>query len=250
MGSGAGGEPIQYGSHKLRYLVGTRPVRLKYARSGDIVARNDAQQIQFFLDRVRPGQLVFDIGGHHGEYAVLLAALVGARGKVVTFEPDEAAIRVLSANVALNGFEERVQVEKQAIFDTKAPRQLFARHGNAQSSLARTGLGGAQTEDDVERYMIATIPLDDFLFEAGLRPPDFIKLDVEGAEINALRGAPHVLRSGAIIVCELHPYAWDEFGTSFDELLRLVHDGGRTISYLDEARRIEDGPVYGAVLIS
>src|SRR5450755_322441 len=78
---GARGEPIQYGPHKLRYLVGSRPVRLKYATSTDIVARNDAKQIQFFVDRVQPGELVFDIGAHYGEYAVLFAALVGEIGR-------------------------------------------------------------------------------------------------------------------------------------------------------------------------
>ena len=247
---GSRGEPIQYGQHKLRYLVGSRPVRLKYASSTDIVARNDAKQIQFFVDRVQPGELVFDIGAHYGEYAVLFAALVGEKGRVVSFEPDEAALPMLHANVRLNGFEQRVRVEEMAVFDAKSTRQLFARHGNAQSSLARAGLGGASTDEDVEHYTITTTTLDDYIRCARLSAPDYIKLDIEGAEINALRGATTALRSKTVILCELHPYAWPEFGTSFDDLLRVIHDGGRKVKYLDEERRIEDGPSYGAVVIS
>jgi FkbM family methyltransferase len=247
---GARGEPIEYGSHKLRYLVGSRPVRLKYSTSDDVVARNDAKQIQFFLDRVRPGQLVLDVGGHYGEYAVLLAALVGSKGRVISFEPDAAARPVLKANLTLNGFTDRVTVEDLAAFNTRESRQLFARHGNAQSSLARTGLGGAPTEDDVERYSISTIPLDEYLQDRRLSAPSYVKLDIEGAEIHALRGARNILRSNTTIVCELHPYAWSEFAVTFDDLLRLVHDNGRTVRYLDEDRRIEDGPSYGAVIIS
>jgi FkbM family methyltransferase len=247
---GARGEPIEYGSHKLRYLVGSRPVRLKYATSNDIVARNDAKQIQFFLDRVSPGQLVLDVGGHYGEYAVLLAALVGSEGRVISFEPDAAARPVLKANIALNGFADRVTVEDLAAFNTRESRELFARHGNAQSSLARAGLGGAPTEDDVERYSIATIPLDEYLQGSGLSAPNYMKLDIEGAEIHALLGARNILRSNTTIVCELHPYAWNEFAVTFDDLLRLVRDSGRTVRYLDESRRIEDGPFYGAVVIS
>jgi FkbM family methyltransferase len=247
---GARGEPIEYGAHKLRYLIGSRPVRLKYSTSNDVVARNDAKQIQFFLDRVRPGQLVLDVGGHYGEYAVLLAALVGCEGRVISFEPDAAARPVLKANLAPNGFTERVTVEDLAAFNTRESRQLFARHGNAQSSLARAGLGGAPTEDDVERYSISTIPLDEYLQDGGLAAPSYMKLDIEGAEINALRGARNILRSQTTIVCELHPYAWSEFAVTFDDLLRLVHDSGRTVRYLDEDRRIEDGPSYGAVVIS
>jgi FkbM family methyltransferase len=247
---GERGEPIEYGPHKLRYLVGSRPVRLRYATSSDVVARNDAKQIQFFLDRVRTGQLVLDVGAHYGEYAVLLAALVGPNGRVISFEPDAAARPVLIANLALNGFTDRVTVEGIAVFDSSESRELFARHGNAQSSLARSGLGGSDSDADVERYSIETIRLDDFLRQSGLGAPSYIKLDVEGAEINVLRGARETLRSTAVIVCELHPYAWSEFGTSFDELLEIVHSGGRTIGYLDRARRIADGPDYGAVVIS
>jgi FkbM family methyltransferase len=244
------GEPIQYGQHKLRYVVGSRPVRLKYASSDDIVARNDAQQIQFYLDRVASGSVVLDIGAHYGEYAVLFAALVGARGKVVCFEPDLAALEVLRANIALNRLENRIAVEARAVFDSNEPKQLFARHGNAQSSLARAGLGGSDSDGDVERYSIETIRLDDYILESGLSSPSYIKLDVEGAEINVLRGAQNTLRSSAVIVCELHPYAWSEFGTSFEELLEIVRSSGRTAQYLDGARRLEDGPAYGALLIS
>jgi FkbM family methyltransferase len=247
---GTRGEPIEYGSHRLRYLVGSRPVKLKYASSTDIVARNDAKQIQYFLDRILPGQLVLDVGGHYGEYAVLLGELVGPQGHVVTFEPDAAARPVLKANLKLNNLEDRVRVEEFAVFDSRESRQLFARHGNAQSSLARSGLGGAPTEDDVERYSIETVTLDDYLLDAGLGAPDFVKLDIEGAEINALRGAGRLLRSSTVIVCELHPYAWNEFGVSFDDLLQVVHDSGRSVAYLDDTRRIEDGPSYGAVLIT
>lgn len=215
-----------------------------------MVARNDAKQIQFYLDQVRAGQFVLDVGGHYGEYAVLFGSLVGATGAVVSFEPDRAATPILQANLLLNGLQNRVTIETKCVFDSNGSRQLFARQGNAQSSLARSGLGGDPSEHDVERYSVETIRLDDYVIGAGLRPPDFIKVDIEGAEVNALRGAQSLLRSPTVIVCELHPYAWAEFGTSFDELLRIVHDNGRSASYLDQSRKIDDGPVYGAILIS
>jgi FkbM family methyltransferase len=247
---GSRGEPITYGPHRLRYLPGSRPVRLKYADSPDIVARNDAKQIQFFMDHVRSGDVVFDIGGHYGEYAVLFAALVGADGDVVSFEPDVAARPILRANLALNNFGERVRVEEYAVFDRAAVQTFFTRHGNAQSSIARAGLGGNESNDDVACYSIESIRLDEYVRSAGLRAPSVIKLDVEGAEIRALGGAVEILRSNVLIVCELHPYAWKELETSFDDLLRLVHDSARSIRYLDDAFRIGDGPRYGAVVIS
>lgn len=244
------GEPITLGEHELRYLVGSRPVRLKYATSDDIVARNDAKQLQFFLDRVRPGQFVLDVGAHYGEYAVLFAALVGAGGRVISFEPDAAARPWLQRNLALNGFVDRVLVEECAVFDVATPRTLYARHGNSQSSLARAGLGGAESDADVERYSVEAVRIDEYITYNGLPVPDVIKLDVEGAEIHALRGAGYILRSTPTILCELHPYAWKEFGSTFDDLLQIVLNAGRAIRYLDESIRIENGPIYGAVVIS
>lgn len=247
---GSRGEPITLGTHRLRYVVGSRPTRLKYATSPDIVARNDAQQMAYFIKRVRPGQLVLDVGGHVGQYAVLFAALVGPAGRVVTFEPDAEARPTLRANLELNKFQERVSVEEVAAFDSVGERELFARHGNSQSSLARAGLGGSPGTAGDQRYPIRTVTLDEYLRDAALSPPSYVKLDVEGAEINVLRGAIETMRSKALFVCELHPYAWAEFGTTFEELLDIVARSGRTIDYLDPDRRLQDGPAYGAVIIS
>jgi FkbM family methyltransferase len=247
---GTRGEPITYGSHRLRYLPGSRPVRLKYADSPDIVARNDARQIQFFMDHARSGDVVFDIGGHYGEYAVLFAALVGDAGHVVSFEPDVDARPMLKANVELNKFTGRVRVEELAVFDSSTVQQFFTRNGNAQSSLARAGLGGSKSNEDVTCYAVSSTRLDEYVDRSEVRAPNIIKLDVEGAEVRALRGAGDLLRSDVMIVCELHPYAWEELGTSFQELLKIVRESGRGIRYLDESLEIENGPVYGAVVIS
>jgi FkbM family methyltransferase len=238
------------GPHRVRFIVGTRPIRLKYVDAKEAVSRNDARQVQFFLDQLRPGQTVYDIGAHYGEYAVLLAALVGPQGRVVSFEPDVAAQPVLRENLQLNGFADWVRVESCAISDTESTQTLFARHGDSKSSLVRSGLGGSASDADVERYDVAVVRLDDYVQSSGLPKPDLIKLDVEGAEINVLRGASETLRSGTVIVCELHPYAWRGFGTTFEEFLRLVADAGRSVRYLDADVKIADGGLYGAVIIS
>jgi FkbM family methyltransferase len=247
---GSRGEPYVMGPHRVRFIVGTRPIRLKYVDAKETVSRNDARQVQFFLNQLRPGQTVYDIGAHYGEYAVLLAALVGPQGRVVSFEPDVAAQPVLRDNLRLNGFTDWVRVESCAISDNASTQTLFARHGDSKSSLARAGLGGSSSDVDVERYDVAVVRLDDYVQASCLPKPDIIKLDVEGAEINVLRGAGEILRSGTVIVCELHPYAWRGFDTTFDELLRLAANAGRVVRYLDPKLKIGDGGQYGAVIIS
>lgn len=243
------GEPIQYGAHKLRYVSGTRPVRLKYINSPDVIVRNDATQIKFFLERVKPGDFVLDIGGHVGQYAVFFGSLVGESGRVISFEPDPKARETLLANLELNGLANRVDVEALALFDQEGTHTFFSKGADSMSSLARSGLGENALSPDVSEYTVATMRLDDYLEGKNLGHPQWVKLDTEGAEVNILKGATAVLESDATIVCELHPYVWEEFGTSFDELMNLITDAGRTVEYLDPSMRIKDGASYGSVII-
>ena len=248
---GGRGEPIRYGPHDLRYLPGTRPTRLKYVDSPDETVRTDVAQLKLVLDGVKPGDRVLDVGGHAGQYAVLFAALVGAAGRVATFEPDAAARAILEKNVALNGFGARVRVESVALSDRPGTHRFFSRGGNSQSSLVRSGLGGAADESDVQVHEVTTVTLDDYLAGAGLPTPAWVKIDTEGAEVAILKGAARFLaESQATVMCELHPYAWPEFGVTFDDLLRIVHDAGRVIRYIDPALKIADGPRYGATVIA
>lgn len=246
---GKRGEPITYGRHRLRYIPGTRPVRLKYVDSADLVVRNDARQLQFFVEGVKPGDFVMDIGGNVGQYAVLFSSLVGPSGRVISFEPDPAHRSVLVKNLELNGFRNQTRVEEFALSDLNGSHSFYSRN-DQMSSLVRSGLGSNASEGDVSEYVVKTTRLDDYLTQNELGFPDWVKIDTEGAEINVLRGARELLRSSALLVCELHPYAWDEFETSFDELLSIVRESRREIRYLDEGFDIENGSLHSTVIIS
>ena len=246
---GGRGEAITYGRHRLRYVPGTRPVRLKYVDSTDVIVRNDAKQVKFFLERVKPGDFVLDVGGNVGQYAVLFSSLVAPSGKVITFEPDAQHRNILRRNLELNSVARQVVVEDIALSDAGGTHTFFSRN-DAMSSLVRSGLGTNADAADVKEQVVETARLDDYLKAHGLSSPDWVKVDTEGAEINILRGATEVLKSPATIVCELHPYAWEEFGSSYEELLSLIRDCGKEIRYLDETLKIEDGAFHGAVIIS
>jgi FkbM family methyltransferase len=192
-----------------------------------------------------------DVGGHFGQYAVLFAALAGEKGRVVTFEPDVGAHATLRRNLELNGFQDRVRVESIALFDVAGEHEFYSRGADSMSSLALSGLGANAAKPDVQRQSVSTVTLDDYLRPSAGRLPDIMKIDTEGAEVHILRGGLSFLKSGkGTIVCELHPYAWKEFGTSFEELLGLIRGCGREARYLDPSLKIEDGAVYGAIVIT
>src|SRR5476651_1345578 len=141
---GRSGEPYRVGEQVLRYAPGTRPVRLRYENSSNDNARYDAMQVRLFCEGLSEGDTAIDVGGHAGQYALIMAAMCGQSGHVVTFEPDPHARRKLEHNVALNPGVKPPTVEALAVSDAPGEATLYSRGGNSNSSLARSGIGEAQ----------------------------------------------------------------------------------------------------------
>jgi FkbM family methyltransferase len=246
---GRRGESIELGGHRLRYVAGTRPVRLKFRDHPDVTVRNDVRQLEYFCDNIRPGQTVLDVGANVGQYAVLFGSLVGPSGFVASFEPERDARALLELNVALNGLK-NVRVEPLAIFDVAGEHSFYWRSGDQMSSLQRDGLGRNSVASDVRETKVQSISIDEYLLLHDLPAPHWLKIDVEGAEGHVLLGATRALAGQTQILCELHPYAWNAFGTTFEQIVSLAGAYGRTVRFLDPSRDITLGPEYGAVLIS
>ena len=246
---GRRGEPYRIGRHTLRYVPGTRPVRLRYARSADdAVARYDALQIKLLSTRLVEGDTALDIGAHYGVYSILMAALCGQTGLVVAFEPDPYAREVLVKNINLNPSIKRPLIEACACSDSAGEATLFSRGGNSQSSLVRSAVEFSPTHKS-EQFRVPLVTLDSYLLRHDLPEPRWVKVDAEGAEIRILKGAQKLLRGNAGILCELHPYAWLEFGSTLSELKGLASNAGRRIRYIDQETEIGEKAEYGTVLL-
>jgi FkbM family methyltransferase len=211
------------------------------------ITRYDALQVKWFADNLSEGDTAVDIGAHYGIYSILMSAMCGRSGTVVSFEPDPYAREVLKRNLALNPGLKPPIIECSACSDARGEATLFSRGGNAQSSLVRSGVEFAP-EHKSEQFTVPLVTLDSYLADKGLSTPRWVKIDPEGAEIRILKGASNLLASDAGILCELHPYAWPEFGNSFAELKDVVSAAGRRIRYIDEDNEAANA-VYGTVLL-
>lgn len=240
------GEPYHFGQETLRFVPGTRPVRLKYRHSTNANARNDALQVALILESVKTGSRALDIGGHAGQYGLLLAAKCGVTGRVVSFEPDPDAAEIYRRNVALNQSVRPPELVGMACSDRAGSATFFTQGGNSQSSLARSALPDNRSTNQI---MVETVRLDDWWFQEEDRAPDFVKIDTEGAEFHVLKGMPRILDSPALIVCELHPFAWEEFGVSFDDLNRLLREHGRRPVWIDGTGEAKAPGKYGTVIL-
>ena len=155
------------------------------ARSGGKLLRvllgtYEKEQTAFFEQLLQPGAVLFDVGAHVGYYSLLSSRLVGAQGRVVAFEAMPRNARFLRHHLEANRCA-NVEVIEGAVSD----RAGTARFGKG------TGTGTGRLSDAGE-FEVRTMTLDDVAAQRGLLP-DFIKIDVEGAEERVLDGAARIL---------------------------------------------------------
>ncbi|HJX41527.1 MAG TPA: FkbM family methyltransferase [Anaerolineales bacterium] len=168
----------------------------------------------------RPGMTAYDVGAHIGYVTLCLARAVGPQGHVVAFEPLPANQQRLRTNLELNGLSGRVQVVAGAVGEA-AGWQLFRPH----LSVAMGKLtADAPDEPAAGLLEVEVIALDEFSAAAGTSP-GLIKMDIEGGEAAALRGARRLMRQAKpVLLLELHEAQAAEAGTVFDELQQMGYE--------------------------
>ncbi len=170
----------------------------------------------FLESWLRPGMRVADVGANVGLYTLLMARLVGPQGRVFAFEPEPGMAAALARSAEENG-SLQVLVREAAVGDTPGTgilRQNPVNSGDGRMSRRPSGAPQSGT----------TVPictLDEAL--AGQRV-DFVKMDIQGWESNALRGARELVRrSPAVgIYFEFWPSGLAAAGSTAAELKQIL----------------------------
>lgn len=160
---------------------------------------------------VSPGSTTVDMGSHLGYYTLLLAGLVGRQGKVISFEPAPEIFAVLKENIEMNACC-NVVLENRAVAGSTG--HLLLRRNDDDPLSCTSSLEYGLPAGEVE-----AISLDDYL-ERHPNKVSFVKMDVEGAEADALKGMAGCLRRDKpILLIELHKF--DVLGERHPALLSL-----------------------------
>jgi FkbM family methyltransferase len=189
---------------------------------------------RLFKERLAPGMRVVDVGANVGFYTLMAAEAVGPTGRVYAFECDPDNARFLSHNVALNGFSDTVSTIPKAAARDSGVRQFFAdTHYSLRSSLVLQPRGARVIE-------VESTAVDEVVdSEEGI---DIAKVDVEGMEIEAIRGMERTIaRSERLMMfVECCPHVLSVAGGSVTELLeeldrhrfriQLICEGERSLS--------------------
>lgn len=178
-----------------------------------------------------PGQVVVDVGASIGYFTCLMSRIVGSGGRVLAFEPWPKALRYLEHNIRVNGFE----------YVTVVPAAAFDEAGQAHLGPPRYRLtmGTDRPDDAVD---IRVNRFDDFPEVRSLPKLDAIKIDIEGAELRALRGMTATLeRWQPMLLMEVHPTFMQVYDDSLDALYQFLADAGYSYAPVEGPTSGDDG---------
>lgn len=220
------GMPVRvpwYEGLKLEVVLGNDLSHCLYV-DGEV----DPNEFSFLARVLKPGMVVIDAGANEGIYSIFCRAKVGPQGRVIAIEPSTRERLRIERNKLLNGFG-NIDV---------LPLALCEQPGNVVLRLADDGHAGHNTlgrfaADWVRikgEETVASATLDRIAAENGLPPVDLIKLDIEGAELRALRGAEELLRRDhPALLMEVMEETLVTQGASASQLLDYVRQFGYSI---------------------
>jgi FkbM family methyltransferase len=218
--------------------------------------RHEAESIQLVDQLLKPGMIMLDVGAHVGYYARRAARLVGKEGKVFAFEPHPRTFGVLSRNVRRYPNVTPVQA---ALSDEEGSAELYdylmmSASGSLHYDESLLELQKAHLADSdiaprisegfpTQKYTVQTITVDHYLAEQGIQSVDLVKMDIEGAEIGALRGMKTTIGSSPQmkLIMEYNPKALKAFDYEPQEALREVLGlGFATLQVIEPDGRLTD----------
>jgi FkbM family methyltransferase len=185
----------------------------------------DYSEMLFLAHLLRKDDLFVDVGGNVGMYSVWVAGVTGARA--MTFEPVPSTYEKLLRNIRLNGLEGRIEARRAAIGQETGFVSMTSNHGGLDHVVE------TQTETSVQ---VPVVRLDEVCLG---RSPTAMKIDVEGYEMNALMGGRDALSKPSLkaVVIELQDWTLRRFGTSEEDVRRLLAGYGFVRSHYDPIHR-------------
>ena len=196
--------------------------------------RYEEHEIAFVRSLLQPGDTAIDVGAHIGFFTLQMAAMVGPGGRVIAFEPLDTNANLLERSIAENHFEDRVTFRRAAVGASSGTATLTFPLETLNSGGAYLLRQGTSPLTGNETREVPLVALDDLDVSGPVR---VIKMDVEGAEPQVLRGAERLLQTHRpVMLSELHPTQLDRAsGMSADDFLGAVRALGYRAHTIDGA---------------
>ena len=180
---------------------------------------------EFLRATIRPGDVVLDVGAFAGIYAVLAGRWSSPGGRVIAFEPTPSSAALARKHLTFNGASQ-VELVEAAVSDRSGTTMLFEYDGSGMpyvNSLA----GAVDTDAAANVREVSLVTIDEICGRLGV-VPSVVRMDVQGAEVQALRGARETIRKAPrlSLVVEMHPQCWPSFGLTEQSVRDALRDLG------------------------
>ena len=201
------------GKKGIPMVVGGQTMRL----SPDVVSLNwetvEVESYRAFAAEIAPGEVIYDVGAHFGTYTLIGVARGGADTRVVAYEPCDLTRQYLTRHLRWNAAESQVLIRPVCCGSTFGSVAFFHRPGSPE------GINGLLPQDGLVPTTVRMTTLDREVDELRL-VPGVIKIDVEGAELDVLKGAARVLDTHRPrVLLSLHPRQLAQAGLECEVVL-------------------------------
>ena len=191
------------------------------------------------------GDLVMDIGANIGYFTLIMAKGIKENGKVFSFEPEPKNFELLKKNVEINNYS-NVILEKKAIGNKTGIAKLYL--ADRKNNIFHSGMHRIFRSDLVSQISnpvsINIIKLDDYLQDLKfIKKIRLIKIDVEGAEFDVLKGMSKILdeNKGIKIVMEFSSENLEDYGSNPSDVMDFLINKGFKLSIINEVeKRMEE----------
>lgn len=221
-------EKITIDNDSFNFLIGDPTGEKWYEGSNQELS----QEMLFTKKMVRPGEIVIEVGPHHGFFTILLSKWVGKEGKILAIEASPHNSKILKENIDINGIS-NVTVENKAAGSIDG--HIYIR-GGSNSNVVNSLWNAA--------YKVKLTKLDNYSYLS----PTFLKIDVEGYEVDVLKGAGKILELKPNLAIEVHFEQLKKYGYSIKDIFDLIdkksytlwlQPDGKTPPFVYDNRNIE-----------
>lgn len=187
--------------------------------------KQDAFEISLMKTYIRPGDNVLDIGANIGFYAELLSGLVGEKGKVHCFEPDITNFKHLKNSC---GSYSNIHLNNVAVADKAQTLKIYT---SKELNVDHRTYKPDSYDQEID---IRAIALDDYMQG---HPVNFIKMDIQGFEMSAVKGMLDILKYQDLkMLSEFWPYGMRKAGTSVLEYFQFLKQYGFIVYLIENAQ--------------
>jgi FkbM family methyltransferase len=193
----------------------------------------EAENFDFLKESIQPNSVVFDIGAHIGLFSIIAAKLIGNGAKIFAFEPAPSTQKVLNQTIAINHLQQNVIPVNAAMGKEPGSITFFVSDDEADNS---NSLVSYKEDRKLHGIEVKVDNIDHFAAAQKLTQIGFIKIDVEGAEYDTLRGGIHVFKTlRPNFILAIHPEPIAKKGDKLEDIYNLLIQLDYSIEYNAQA---------------